>query len=779
MVFRAVVLLGIVLSLLAGCRSGELRGVGGEGADAGKICIGPACPPRCGALADCAEECVDLQTDATHCGSCGTSCSFAHAAAACTNGACAMGTCAQGFADCDGNPANGCEADLLSDTARCGTCSNTCPAVAVNTVSTCEAGVCKAICAPGMVVCNGQCRASCANWKWTNPVLSANNLYAADFFDANLGLAGGDYQLLRTTNGGQSWTSVVTNLIEHIEVLHFVTQTRVVAMGFNLTSPTMGGAAAVVIVSDDAGLTWRSVSFPSPSAMLLDLAFDGPNGVAVGMVGTSGAVFLSEDAGLTWTQRSVPASTGWLHGVELRGQKVWAVGDSGILVSSDLGTSWAAGSGPGLTAGVALRGVTMRDDQVGLAVGYDERIFRTTDGGASWTRQREGVPGYWLRRVRFFDATRAIAVGFQGLALRSSDGGLTWSAPSGRGPYAVSYFFSVPTVGSTAWSVGTRGVIERSDDYGATWTRTSPGFTAGWTRAAFPTPTRGYMVGELGGVVGTVDGGKTWDLLQGQHSPYASADWRRGLLGNSLRGVHFVSALEGWAVGDPVLDATGTLVANAVILHTLDGGQSWTLQASGTPSSLKSVGFSSALKGWAAGNGVLLRTDNGGGNWTRLMNVSAQVNDIAVLSDNEVWLACNNALLHTIDGGISWTMPAMQVALMYSVRFADSLHGLAAGTATNLQGGIFSTQDGGRTWAQWRSGDSDLMFGAVLAADLVNGVAGSTSGKIWRTRDGGRTWAVDLRPTFNSWFDVRAVDDGFVVLGEMGNAMWGPLLPPT
>ena len=47
---------------------------------------------------------------------------------------------------------------------------------------------------------------------------------------------------------------------------------------------------------------------------------------------------------------------------------------------------------------------------------------------------------------------------------------------------------------------------------------------------------------------------------------------------------------------------------------------------------------------------------------------------------------------------------------MYSVRFVDPLHGLAAGTSTNLQGGIFSTGDGGRTWAQWRSGDSDLMF---------------------------------------------------------------------
>ena len=68
MVFRAVVLLGIVLSLLAGCRSGALKSVA-EGADAGKVCIGPGCPPRCGALAECAEACVDLEADVTNCGS--------------------------------------------------------------------------------------------------------------------------------------------------------------------------------------------------------------------------------------------------------------------------------------------------------------------------------------------------------------------------------------------------------------------------------------------------------------------------------------------------------------------------------------------------------------------------------------------------------------------------------------------------------------------------------------------------------------------------------------
>ena len=198
MVLRFVVPVGLgLLLMLPACRSSALVS-SGTSPDSGtkKICVGPGCPPRCGALVECGEECVDLAIDATHCGACDTACTFAHAGATCALGGCAMGTCAQGYSDCDGNPANGCETDLLADTAHCGACGNTCPPVAPNVVSTCEAGVCKAICAPGMVVCNGQCRTECPNWIWTNPVLSANNLYAADFLDSQLGLAGGDYGLL-------------------------------------------------------------------------------------------------------------------------------------------------------------------------------------------------------------------------------------------------------------------------------------------------------------------------------------------------------------------------------------------------------------------------------------------------------------------------------------------------------------------------------------------------------------------------------------------------------
>ena len=77
--------------------------------------------------------------------------------------------------------------------------------------------------------------------------------------------------------------------------------------------------------------------------------------------------------------------------------------------------------------------------------------------------------------------------------------------------------------------------------------------------------------------------------------------------GNWLFGVSFVDANTGTAVG-----GLGT------ILHTTDGGSSWTSQASGTGSSLHGVCFTDVNTGTAVGyDGLILRTTNGGMSWMR------------------------------------------------------------------------------------------------------------------------------------------------------------------
>ena len=96
------------------------------------ICDGGACVAQgCAAgTADCDGDAgngceVNTGTDANHCGTCGLHCSLPNGVAACVNGACAVASCAPGFADCDGAPGNGCEADLNWPTS-CGSCQTQC-----------------------------------------------------------------------------------------------------------------------------------------------------------------------------------------------------------------------------------------------------------------------------------------------------------------------------------------------------------------------------------------------------------------------------------------------------------------------------------------------------------------------------------------------------------------------------------------------------------------------------------------------------------------------------
>ncbi len=59
---------------------------------------------------------------------------------------------------------------------------------------------------------------------------------------------------------------------------------------------------------------------------------------------------------------------------------------------------------------------------------------------------------------------------------------------------------------------------------------------------------------------------------------------------------------------------TGTAVgAEGTILHTTDGGATWTLQSSGTTVPLSGVTFVDANTGWAVGEGgTILHTTTGG-----------------------------------------------------------------------------------------------------------------------------------------------------------------------
>jgi len=112
-----------------------------------------------------------------------------------------------------------------------------------------------------------------------------------------------------------------------------------------------------------------------------------------------------------------------------RGNSWVAVGERGhILVSHDRGATWTQSSVP---TRMLLTGVWMHDDRLGWAVGHDETILRTRDGGAIWERVYVAPEAERpLLDVWFRDAENGLAVG----ALRRSPGDPGWGHHLERAP---------------------------------------------------------------------------------------------------------------------------------------------------------------------------------------------------------------------------------------------------------------------------------------------------------------------------------------------------------
>lgn len=87
------------------------------------------------------------------CGACGIACAPAHATGTCSTGMCAISSCNTGWADCDGNVANGCETSLTT-TTDCGSCGTACSRT--NALADCATGTCRVgACFTGYGECDG------------------------------------------------------------------------------------------------------------------------------------------------------------------------------------------------------------------------------------------------------------------------------------------------------------------------------------------------------------------------------------------------------------------------------------------------------------------------------------------------------------------------------------------------------------------------------------------------------------------------------------------------
>ena len=188
---------------------------------------------------------------------------------------------------------------------------------------------------------------------------------------------------------------------------------------------------------------------------------------------------------------------------------VVAVGERGhVLISTDEGRTWRQAE---VETRALLTGVVMHDARLGWAVGHDEVVVRTRDGGLTWQRVHY-APEHEkpLLDVWFADARAGLAIGAYGGLLATSDGGDTWTPRAVHGDDDFHLNQIAAAADGTLFLAGEAGHLYRSGDKGATW-QPLPSPYEGSFFGLLPRPDGSLLAfGLRGHLYRSPDGGRSW-----------------------------------------------------------------------------------------------------------------------------------------------------------------------------------------------------------------------------------------------------------------------------
>jgi photosystem II stability/assembly factor-like uncharacterized protein len=282
----------------------------------------------------------------------------------------------------------------------------------------------------------------------------------------------------------------------------------------------------------------------------------------------------------------------------------------------------------------------------------------------------------------------------------------------------------------------------------AQWVTQNSGTTKNLNSVHFTNIETGYVVGDSGTILKTIDGGLTW--IQKNSSVY-----------ENLKSVYFPDASTGFAVGE-----------NGTILKTSDGGDNWTPKTSGTTYRLNSVYFTDIDNGFAVGlnimggGGKILKSIDAGENWSIVTDTEYSLFSIHFPDHITGYISGSSGIYKTHNGGNSWITVLEGTTYLHSVFFINADTGWAVGGNWG-EGIIYKTTNGG---TDWNLQNNVTWWGlhSVFFVDANNGYA--VGPEILKSINGGVDWTNQLTPIFlySAWFQDS--NSGFAV-GEGGTIL--------
>jgi photosystem II stability/assembly factor-like uncharacterized protein len=222
-------------------------------------------------------------------------------------------------------------------------------------------------------------------------------------------------------------------------------------------------------------------------------------------------------------------------------------------------------------------------------IAEDRIVYKSTDGGNSWSLYPTPVNMSFLNNIAFADANTGIIVGSVPNMKRTTNGGLNWVTVD---PGTTSDLYGAQFINATTGFVtGDMGVVSKTTNAGLNWTPINTGTSHSFECVYFLDESTGFAGGMNQKLFRTVNGGLNWSQITSVTS--------------SVNDIHFVDANTGFTAND-----------FGMVFRTTNGGANWQAQQLGFYSH-NSVTFLNSTTGYTATDeGMVYKTTNSGVNWT-------------------------------------------------------------------------------------------------------------------------------------------------------------------
>ncbi|MBN2572170.1 MAG: T9SS type A sorting domain-containing protein [Ignavibacteriales bacterium] len=557
-------------------------------------------------------------------------------------------------------------------------------------------------------------------WQWQNPIPQGNYLTDICFVDSLNGFACGYLgTILKTTNGGQEWINIETDIEDLFIELSFIDKQNGWVMDYYKSN---------LYRTTDFGESWQHLGQITDSYMYsFEMVTD-----SVGYAcGSDSKFFMTMDGGKTWSKCDIPLYM-FLHSLDFVNDNIgYLVGDKYyFLETKDGGKNWQYAFLPVYPYNFGAWFVEFKDTNFGYISGYELEngiILLTKNGGASWKRI---ILGSSIDKVFFNNDSTGWAKDISKKLYFTSDGGVNWQE---LGSGFLDIFFLNQ---NKSWAINSLNNICFSNDG---WQTSNNQINSVTSKSLYDIEIKdsnNIFVCGNNVVLGTTNGGSVWKSLHVNSEKVFNA-------------VKIKNENEIWAVSN-----------KGFITFSYNKGDTWNdVKLSATW--LNDIYFLNSYTGFVVGNnsntGKIFRTENGGQSWDTLQNTPnvEYFERIIFVNDTLGWLSSNNGIYKSSDGGLNW--------VLIKSGFLRTLEAFDNSVWTSSINKIHFSTDGGVTW---NNSEVYKIIGGVIRSissiSFINESIGWVvvdDGRIFKTYDGGFKWSVEERLSGIALHGIKFLDE--------------------